>query len=111
MALTEAGKRKPWGSPVDNENETDRRGRRFHTGQISEAAEHAPWGSPVDQENKASCSPATEDGLSNPSLRSPRTDTSALLVKMTRGGVGPTPVKFSKQGNESLLVRLETLDL
>ena len=35
--------------------------------------------------------PATEDGFSYPSLRSQRTDTSALLVKMTGEGVGSTP--------------------
>ena len=39
--------------------------------------------SPVDQKNKAYNAPATEDGQSCPSVRSPRTDTSALLMKMT----------------------------
>jgi len=31
-------KHEPWGSPVDNENRVDRRGRRSHTGQVFEGA-------------------------------------------------------------------------
>ena len=45
-----------------------------------------PWDLAVDDENKAGHAPATEDGLSSPSLRSPRTETSASLVKMIGEG-------------------------
>jgi hypothetical protein len=66
---------------------------------ISEAAEHEPAGSPVDQGNKANNVPATEDGLSDPSLRSLRTDTYAPLVKMTDKNVARTTDNkdFSRQ--------------
>jgi hypothetical protein len=112
----EAAKHEPVGSPVDQENkannvpatedglsnpslrlprtgvrapyENHRRGRRSHTGQIFGTANHQRFGLPVDQENKAKHGPATEDGLSNPSLRLPRTGASALLGKITGEGVG-----------------------
>ncbi|MFO7973774.1 MAG: hypothetical protein R6V12_03985, partial [Candidatus Hydrogenedentota bacterium] len=74
---------------------------KTHTGQIFEAAQHEPWGSPVDHENAANHAPATEDGQSCPSIRPPRTGTSALLVIVTGEGAGPTPDKFSRQRNMS----------
>ena len=64
---------------------------------MMEAARHEPRGSPVDHENRVDHVPATEDGLSNPSIRSPRTDTSALVVIPTGEGAGPTPKGFSRQ--------------
>ncbi|MFO7975032.1 MAG: hypothetical protein R6V12_10410, partial [Candidatus Hydrogenedentota bacterium] len=81
--------------------DSDRGRRRSHTGRIFEAAKHEPFGSPVDHENAANHAPATEDGLSSPSIRPPRTGTAALFVKVTGEGAGPTPDEFSRQRNMS----------
>ena len=69
----------------------------IHACGSSGGANHEPVGSRIDRENAANHAPATEDGHSCPSLESPRTDTSALPMKVTGEGTEPTPVKFSGQ--------------
>ena len=64
---------------------------------IFEAAKHEPCGLPIDHDNRFRHGPATEDGHSCPSVRSSRTDTSALVMIPAGEGAGPTPVKFSRQ--------------
>jgi len=49
----------------------------------------------MHHEHAANHTPATENGFSNPSLRSPRTSTSALLVIVTGESAGPPPEEIT----------------